>query len=217
MIIGVDEVNFSPSLAGDCVVCALVRCPRTRKVPGVKDSKQLIREQKIKLFNQLQKRSLYSVVPATVNDINSMGIYLARNYAIQSAVNHLLIKLEQEEIYQIEKIIIDGYFSKDWLSHYFFEFIGNLSIPKGGVECLVNGDQKVYEISAASIVARVYADALFSGFGEFYPGYNLEKCHGSPDKTMYAKLRESGPTPYHRTNYGLGWWEKIIKGKRRDG
>lgn len=215
MIIGVDEVNFSPSLAGDCVVCAYVA---SKKVRGVKDSKQLTSKQRLKLFEKLHETGSYSIVLATVNDINELGIYKARNLAIEFAIYKLIRKVRANDVYyqgSIEKVLIDGYFKKEWLNDLSvvlkIRYFGNY-IP---VECMVNGDELVYEISAASIVARVYADALFAGFGKFYPGYNLERCHGSPDKTMYKKLRESGPTPYHRTNYGLGWWEKIMAGKRR--
>lgn len=210
MIIGCDEVNFSPSLAGDCVICAYARRPELPKARGVKDSKLLTAEQRLKLFKKLQ-RGTFTVVPATVNDINQIGIYKARNSAITSAINGILRKIQYSGRFPAEemKVIIDGYFSDSWLKS--FRLLSGL-----WVECLVNGDQKIYEISAASIVARVYADALFAGFGQFYPGYDLEKCHGSPSKKMYAKLRESGPTPYHRTNYGRHWWEKIM-GNREQG
>lgn len=201
-IIAVDEANFSPSLAGDCVVCALLSL---RKVEGVKDSKKLAHKRRLELFKKLQKSSLYSIVPATVNEINSTGIYMARNMAILSAVRKLLFS----QNYGIKNVLIDGYFSKKWLKF----FSVDLRVP---VECMVNGDDLVYECSAASIMARVYADALFQGFGEFYPGYNLEKCHGSPDKRMYEALRKKGPSPYHRTGYGKGWWEKIMKGEQRE-
>lgn len=205
MIIGVDEVNFSPSLAGDCVVCALIAIKRVR---GVKDSKQLAHEQRLELFGRLQESSHYAVAPASVNDINELGIYLSRNMAIETAVYHLMSKLyfkNPKPIFDRSiKIIIDGYFSEKWLKYFNITF----NMP---TECLVDGDEKVYEISAASIVGRVYADALFAGFGSFYPGYRLEKNHGSPDKIAYEKIRKSGPIPYHRTNYGKGWWRKILE------
>ena len=214
MIIGVDENNFSPSLAGDCVVVALARRPGTKKVRGVKDSKQLTHKQRLALFGKLQETSCYSVVPATVNWINSDGIYWARNMAIVNSASALLLNkaILKTKVDEEIRIIIDGPFSKTWMTTF------SNSIRWGWtrnikVECLVNGDEKVYEISAASIIGRIYADALFAGFGQFYPGYRLERNHGSPDKLAYEKIRQSGPTPYHRTNYGKGWWEKIYRGE----
>lgn len=213
MIIGIDEVNFSPSLVGDCIICAYARKPGIRKVRGVKDSKQLTAKKRLGLFERLHKIGTYSIVLATVNDINELGIYKARNIAIEFAILKLIRKIKANNIYYqriINKIIIDGYFKKQWLNDLSIvlkiRYFGNY-IP---VECLINGDQRIYEISAASIVAKVYMDALFQGFGSFYPGYRMEKNHGSPDKVMYEKLRKDGPTPYHRTNYGLKWWKKIM-------
>lgn len=216
MIIGVDENNFSPSIAGDCVVTAYVA---KKKVRGVKDSKILTHKKRLELFGKLHEAGSYSIMPATVNDINEMGIYKARNLAIEFAIYKLIKKVRANDVYyqgSIDKVLIDGYFKKEWLNDLStvlkIRYFGNY-IP---VECLVNGDKLVYEISAASIIGKVYVDSLFKGFGSFFPGYDLEKCHGSPSKKMYDKLRESGPTPYHRTNYGLGWWEKIMTGKRSD-
>ena len=206
MIIGVDEVNFSPSLAGDCVVCAYAA---KRRVPGVTDSKQLTHMQRLQLFTGLQQSGHYAVAPATVNDINDLGIYVARNLAMVQAGGSLLRKLYQLGIRdEVDHFVLDGYFSKKWLAVFSNEWLGF------DVEGIIDGDQTIYELGAASIVARIFADALFEGWGKFWPGYRLEKNHGSPDPRMYEKLRESGPTPVHRTKYGRGWWEKIM-GKQR--
>jgi len=146
-------------------------------------------------------------MPATVNSINSIGIYKARNYAIATALENLYLQLLGMNI-KSEKAIIDGPFSRAWVNY----FRSKVAIS---VECMVNADEIVYEVSAASIVARIYADALFEGFGSFYPGYNLEKNHGSPDRVMYEKIRKDGACPYMRVNYGKSWWEKIRKGKEQ--
>lgn len=205
MIIGVDECNFSPSLAGDCVVCSLVAL---EKVEGVRDSKKLSKRQHLDLFSELQKKSIYSIAIATVNSINAIGIYESRNKAIKSSLLSLdsILKQQGKEGFTInDNVIIDGYWSKKWLDYFSSSFAVN-------IEGLVRGDDKIYEIGAASIVGRVYADALLEGFGNFYPGYRIEKNHGSPDPKSYAKLYECGPTPIHRTiNYAKNWWKKILK------
>ena len=64
---------------------------------------------------------------------------------------------------------------------------------------------------AASIVAKVYLDALFEGWDQYWPGYGLNSNHGSPSTQHYTALREKGPTPVHRTaNYATEWWRRII-------
>lgn len=207
MIIGVDEVNYSPSLVGDCVVCAFTHKDGMRRVKRVKDSKLLTHDQRLKLFEKLQYRSMYSVIPVTVNDINDQGIYYSRNLGITHAVIRLYARMGGVGMVhgKLDKIIVDGKFSEEWTEYFKFIWLFNR------VECMVDGDQKVYEVSCASIIAKVYMDALFQGFGSFYPGYRMEINHGSPDKKMYQKIREDGPTPYHRVGYGKEWWKKIYK------
>jgi len=124
-----------------------------------------------------------------------------------SALESLYLQLLQMNI-RPERAVIDGPFSKEWMNY----FRSKVTVP---VECLIDADNKVYTVSAASIVARVYADALFEGFGKFYPGYGFEHDHGSPSKAHIEALRKAGPSPYHRTNYAVGWWERIRKGKAK--
>ena len=198
-VIGVDEVNFSPSIAGDCVVCALFPF---EKVPGVKDSKALSKKRRLELFRAIQETSLYVILPATVNQIMCLNITRPRNQAIIWSTKMLLELLKNKHITP-RKAIIDGPFTEEFIIRMRREVMIDV-IP------VIKADQKYYAVSAASIVAKVYVDALFEGFGRFYPGYNMEKNHGSPDRIMYQKLRESGPSPWHRTGvYGRQWWAKI--------
>lgn len=146
-----------------------------------------------------------------MNSIGHVGIYAARNYAVIAAVKLMLFELEQCALLDYAlgvQVLLDGYWSKHWIQVFESE------CPGVKFRGIVNGDAKVYEISAASIVARVYIDALFEGYNRFWPGYHLSENHGSPDKRMYAKLKRSGPSPVFRTkHYGTSWWKRIM-GKR---
>ena len=106
--IGVDEVNFSPSIVGDCVVCALFPF---EKVDGVKDSKMLSQKKRLELFGAIQETSLYVILPATVNQIINLNITQPRNEAIIWATKMLLELLKSRRI-SPEKVIIDGPFKK---------------------------------------------------------------------------------------------------------
>jgi ribonuclease HII len=205
IILGIDECNFSPSLAGDCIVCCYYN-PSGEKIKGVTDSKKVIKITQRRLFKQLTDKGIFTIVPATVNMIDNLGIYIARNYAIIGAVELMLLELEHLDVPLNDiEVQLDGYWSKVWLETFKTETGINF---KG----IIGGDAKVYEISAASIVARVYADMIFCGYDRFWPGYNLNMCHGSPDKIMYKKLQQNGPSPAFRTKgYGAKWWEKIMK------
>jgi ribonuclease HII len=181
------------------------------EVGGVMDSKKTTRAQRVELFKELSKKSHYSVHIATVNDISGLGIYQARNLAVEMAGLCLLKKIRSKGYgWPNKQIIIDGHFAKKWLLHYESTF----TVP---TICMIGGDSKVYEISAASIVAKVYVDMIFDGMARDYPGYRLDKNHGSPDPEMYEKLRSDGPTPFHRIEgYGKEWWDKIMEGEYVD-
>src|SRR6202035_5726771 len=66
------------------------------------------------------------------------------------------------------------------------------------VHSLVAGDRKVPAVSAASIIAKVYRDALMTRMHEDAPRYNWasNKGYGAPEHR--AAIREYGPHPAHR-------------------
>lgn len=194
--IGIDEVNYSPSFAGDCVVCALW-LPDKPRIEGVTDSKQTSLKQRLAVFAKIQELGLYSIVPATVASIRVLGIYKARNLAIEQAAMSLMGLLHEAGFEGPLHILIDG-----------------PSLPInfiiGKAEYIVGGDESIYVVSAASIVAKVYVDALFEGWNTFWPGYSLNSNHGASSREMVRKLKVSGPTPIHRRNgYAKAWWDKL--------
>ena len=204
MICGIDEVNFSPSLAGDCVVCAFARTGKL--IEGVADSKTLSQKRRLELFAELQGESLYYVVPATPNAISRVNIYLARNIAAITAIEGLNMLLISAGYPVPEKYLLDGYWSKLWLRTF-------SARAHTLVEGIVGGDAVIYEISAASIVAKCYVDALFAGWERLYPLWGLGRDHGSLSDKHLAEIRAKGPSPLHRVGrYAPNWWKKIREG-----
>ena len=201
-LVGVDEVNYSPSLAGDCVVCSYYRTGK--KIKGVGDSKKLTHKKRVELFDGLTKEGLYYVVPATPNIINHINVYYSRNSAIVSSLVGLGMVIRQMELDLPDKVEIDGKWSQKWLSI----FSETLGIP---VEGIIRGDETVYEISAASIIARIYCDALFEGWESFFPGWGIGYDHGSVSEKHKQELWERGPSPVHRIGvYGNDWWRRLL-------
>ena len=196
-------IDFSPSLAGDCVVCALWYPPDKPRVEGVKDSKQLTHKKRVKLFEEIQQRgALYAIVPATVRSINELGIYAARDLAAQTAVFELDRILERELGHKADRILVDGKYKM-------------ITDPRA--EFIVRGDETEYIISCASIMAKVYFDALMEGYESFWPGYGMNKDHGSLSKKHKAALKTQGPSPVHRIGgaYAKQWAERLGIAARR--
>lgn len=189
-------ISYSPSLAGPCVVAALVATGN--RIVGIKDSKKLSRKVRDSLLQDIKRNCTYTVVPATVNDIAQLGLYSARNFAILKAVKKLQEKVE------FEKVVLDGYWSRKWLDF----FVQALGCPVIGV---IDGDNLIYEVMAASVIAKISVDLLFDKYNRKFPGYGLNKNHGFLSVEHLDALRKHGPTEIHRTSYQSKWWATILE------
>jgi len=196
---GVDEVNYCTSLAGDCVVAAVwLPLDKENRIRGINDSKKLIPEKRKQLFARILKKGLVVVVPANVNLINNMGLYSSRIWTTAMAME-MLYKIAISKKMIIEKFLIDGK-----------KFANHTNIPDSKLMFIVNGDEQSYLIGAASIVAKVYVDALFEGWNKNWPGYGLNHNHGSLSVEHKLALRARGLSPVHRSGYAKDWWQRIL-------
>ena len=180
-IIGCDEVGRG-CLAGP-VVAAAVALP----VLGIKykvlwkdirDSKLLSAEKRQELEPIIKAHALaWGVGVVSEKIIDEINIHNASLLAMKRAVENLL-SLDSSTLGRLardnrDKLLIatDGKF-----------VVPDLSIAQ---EAIVDGDNKVLSIAAASIIAKVYRDNLMRKLHKQYPIYNLAQHKG------YA-------TQYHR-------------------
>jgi len=70
-----------------------------------------------------------------------------------------------------------------------------------GLHCVVRGDSKIPEISAASIIAKVFRDNEMIKMDSSYPGYGFAKHKGYPTKQHLLALEQLGVSPIHRYSY----------------
>ena len=78
------------------------------------------------------------------------------------------------------------------------EHINTLGIP---YESMIKGDEKVYSVSAASIVAKVTRDRIMRQWDEVYPQYGFEHHKGYGTKAHIEAIRTYGLTPIHRRSF----------------
>jgi len=71
------------------------------------------------------------------------------------------------------------------------------------VEAIIQGDQKIDSISAASIIAKVTRDREMVAFDEQYPGYGFAQHKGYGTQQHYEALESLGITPIHRKSFRL--------------
>jgi ribonuclease HII len=145
-------------------------------IPGLKDSKALSPKKREILAKLIQAHAdAYAFGRAEVDEIDRLNIHHATLLAMQRAILALPIIPVT--------ICVDG-----------------LYVPQVGIACqaIVNGDSLVYQISAASIIAKVCRDAEMERLEDEYPGYGFAGHKGYPTKGHREALKTLGPCPQHR-------------------
>ena len=177
LVAGVDEAGRGP-LAGD-VYAAAVILDGQRPIDGLTDSKKLSERQREKLALQIKERALaWSVMRATVAEIDELNILQATMLAMQRAVNGLALIPGE--------VLVDG------------NRVPKLSMP---ARAIVKGDLTQEAISAASILAKTARDASLLELHEQFPQYCFNQHKGYGTALHLAKLREFGPCVVHRRSF----------------
>jgi ribonuclease HII len=70
---------------------------------------------------------------------------------------------------------------------------------------LYYGDALCLSIAAASVVAKVYRDALMRELDQQHPQYGLASHKGYATPEHRKALTEHGPCPLHRRSFGPVW------------
>ena len=151
IIAGVDEVGRG-SLVGSVFSAAVILSDDT-KITNLKDSKKLSANKRIKIANDIIKKSMaVSIGCSTKEEIDAINIHHATLLSMRRAIENL--RLKPDIIY------VDGLFT-----------------PKVDIQCetVVGGDSKIAEISAASIVAKVARDFDMDFIHRKYEMYNIKK------------------------------------------
>lgn len=177
VIAGVDEVGRGP-LAGDVVAAAVILNP-SQPIAGLRDSKKLTEKRREQLAAEIRGKALcFAVARASVSEIDSINILQASLLAMHRAVSALEI--------QPEYVMVDGNRLPRW---------------SYASEAVVRGDDKVAEIAAASILAKVVRDNEMKVLDSRFPGYGLARHKGYPTPQHLAALRELGVCEIHRRSY----------------
>jgi len=174
---GVDEVGRGP-LAGPVVAAAVILNPDS-PIIGLMDSKKLSAKKREILATEITNKSLsWAIGRAETNEIDELNILQASLLAMTRAVTSLSIRPNH--------IMIDG-----------------LHCPRleYSMEAVVRGDSKIPEISAASIIAKVFRDNEMIKMDSRYPGYGFAKHKGYPTKQHLLALEKLGVSPIHRYSY----------------
>ena len=70
------------------------------------------------------------------------------------------------------------------------------------LKSVIRGDQKISEISAASIIAKVARDRLITKLSKKFKKYAWDKNAGYGTKEHLKAIKKFGITQYHRKTFG---------------
>jgi ribonuclease HII len=68
-------------------------------------------------------------------------------------------------------------------------------------QSVIRGDQKVYSVAAASIIAKVTRDRIMRRLDKKYPHYGFASHKGYGTAAHYRALKANGPSPEHRKTF----------------
>ncbi|MHA2610310.1 MAG: ribonuclease HII [bacterium JZ-2024 1] len=173
---GVDEAGRGP-LAGP-VLAACVQFPSS--IPGVKDSKKLTPSGRVKLFHKIFHHSAwmcFALVGETF--IDQYNILNASLLAMECCMRLTKGKAK--------KFLVDGPYA-----------------PRGFERCcqpVVGGDQKVPEIGAASVVAKVLRDRVMKDYSLLFSKWSFSLHKGYPTPAHFSEIKKFGISSIHRKTF----------------
>lgn len=176
LIAGTDEVGRGP-LCGP-VVSAVVVMPRDSAILYINDSKKLTPKMRDRLYDQIMENAIsvgIGIVDHT--EIDRINILNASKLSMKIAFEQLSVK---PDILLLDAVSID------------------VPVPQ---KSYIKGDENVYCIAAASIVAKVTRDRIMQDYAVLYPQYHLESNKGYGSAEHVEAIRKYGPCVIHRRSF----------------
>ncbi|WP_029068773.1 ribonuclease HII [Jonesia quinghaiensis] len=205
LIAGVDEVGrgalAGPVAVGVCVIDAGTQPPPV----GLTDSKELSPEARELFVPMIHGWSVdHAVGIADSSEIDAIGIIGALRLAGQRALGEIM-----QRIGPVDTVLLDG--SHDWLTEPeqdLFDAVTSEPQPIEGyieprVVTRVKADLACASVSAASIIAKEYRDAMMRDLDRDHPQYGWVTNKGYASSGHTYALSTLGPTPYHRVSWNL--------------
>ena len=184
-IVGVDEVGRG-SLVGSVIICAFrSRDDLFNLLPfSIKDSKKINKKQREEIYKYFKSNKnpnySYQITFGKKKDIEQLNIHKVVLQSMSIAIKTIAKTSDQ--------IIIDGKFIPEDLNKF-------------QVSSLIKADDKINQVSAASIMAKVFRDKLVSKLHQFEGRYEWNKNAGYGTKSHLNAINKYGVSPFHRKTY----------------
>lgn len=191
IIIGVDEVGRG-CLAGDVVAGAFffkdgISPTDFSSQFGLKDSKKLSPKKRNDLLVPMMEAGHLGVGSATHQEIDALKINHATFLAMRRALEALPIAISARGDYEV---IVDGNVLPN------FQDMG-----WGKLTCMVKADDKVPEVSAASVGSKEFRDTAMKAADLLYPEYDFAGNAGYGVQKHFDAIKELGFCAIHRHSF----------------
>ena len=181
MICGMDEVGRGP-LAGPVVAGAVVLSPGF-PVEILADSKKLSEKKRNSAYEVIVQKALsWGTGWVWPEEIDQINILQASLLAMKRAWLSMTVPVKPDII------MVDGLYTPPI----------ETDIP---MQAIVKGDDKVHEIMAASILAKVLRDRWMVDYSRQDDRYGFEKHKGYPTKAHREAVIKYGMCPIHRRSF----------------
>jgi len=177
-IAGLDEVGRG-CLFGPVYAAIIVLTKESPYIHGVRDSKLVSEKKRATLAIQIEKTYIHGIGSASHLEVDECGIMQATRLAMLRAYWSLPVIPEI--------LLIDGERTTQPLLAKSYKF--------------VKGDQRLFSIAAASIIAKQARDSYIRVISKDFPEYDLENNVGYATKKHIKALRKYGSTPLHRKTF----------------
>jgi ribonuclease HII len=155
-----------------------------RRIDGLADSKLLSPETREALAPRIRSRALaWAVAWADREEIDTLNILEATLLAMRRALLALPVAPTHVQV--------DGNCTP---------CLADLRLGCTA-EAIIGGDRTVAAISAASILAKTWRDALMRRLDDCYPGFGFAAHKGYGTEAHLQALRMLAPTPIHRRSF----------------
>jgi ribonuclease HII len=176
-VAGLDEVGRG-CLAGPVVAGAVILPPGWAP-EGLRDSKLLDPPTRERLAAEIRRRAVaHAVAAVDPTVIDRINILQATLLAAMLAAARLSVRPDA--------LLLDS-----------------LCLPEIGIHqrALVDADRLSVSVAAASVVAKVYRDALMTEQDSRFPGYGFASHKGYACPEHWAAIRALGPSALHRLSF----------------
>jgi len=177
IIAGVDEVGRG-SLIGPVYAAAVIFKNKIKK-KELKDSKKLSKKNREKLNIYIKKNSTWAIGSASLKEVEKINILNASLLAMKRAIK----KLKKKPTL----VLVDGNKIPE--------------IKNYKLKSIIKGDQKISEISAASIIAKVSRDNLITSLSKKFKKYGWSKNAGYGTRDHIVAIKKYGVTKLHRKSF----------------